>query len=283
MSTITSISETAQVPNRVLADLSSGARRCFSLLASFAARSGQAFPFQRTLAMKLDCNLRTVNRYVRELRDAGILAVRKRQRSSALYSFSQAVEDPAGRPRKPGVKPSGVVSNVVSGPRLKSVGSMSTSERGSPLPPLTIAAREETPAAGASYGEFERAASAAELPESSVDRERARRFFFALTMEERRQAIAGLEARRLAGEFSNPFYRPRPDNYLRNRIWERPIKQKQPKKYRSWNERREQVYKRVREWGLDIEYFMADERGIAPPPEQTWREHLAFWIPKETV
>ncbi len=67
--------------------LSRGAKRCLALLESYAARSGVAFPFQRTLAAKLEVDERTVRRYVRELVAAGIVGVTKRQHCSALYQI----------------------------------------------------------------------------------------------------------------------------------------------------------------------------------------------------
>ena len=68
-------------------NLSRGARRCFQTLQSFARKSGRAFPFQSTLAAELEVDIRTVRRYIRELRIAGWISVEKRQHSSALYTI----------------------------------------------------------------------------------------------------------------------------------------------------------------------------------------------------
>ena len=65
--------------------LSRGARRCLAILQSYAAVSGRAFPFQATLAAKLDVSPRTVRRYLHELAAAGLVVVKKRQHSSAEY------------------------------------------------------------------------------------------------------------------------------------------------------------------------------------------------------
>lgn len=65
--------------------VSRGARRCLALLQSYAAVSGRAFPYQATLAAKLDVSPRTVRRYLHELAAAGLVVVKKRQHSSAEY------------------------------------------------------------------------------------------------------------------------------------------------------------------------------------------------------
>jgi hypothetical protein len=65
--------------------LSRGARRLFDLLQSYARHSGRAFPFQKTLAGRMECADRTIRRYINELVAGGMLAVRKRQHSSAEY------------------------------------------------------------------------------------------------------------------------------------------------------------------------------------------------------
>jgi DNA-binding transcriptional MocR family regulator len=82
--------------------LSSGAMRLLNLLRSFAARSGAAFPFQRTLATRLGVVIRQVQRYVSELVKKGLIQVKKRQHSSALYFLLPDVA-------------SNVASNVASG------------------------------------------------------------------------------------------------------------------------------------------------------------------------
>lgn len=130
MTILPAISEIEQVPNSTVLALSTGARRCLRLLASFAARSGKAFPFQRTLAEKLDCNIRTVSRYVRELRDAGVVQVQKRQQSSALYKLSSNCGNPVenGTHRTARAREN-VVSGVVSETPPKSVGNLSPVER----------------------------------------------------------------------------------------------------------------------------------------------------------
>lgn len=85
----TSLRSTAQTHDSAESFLSVGSKRLFSLLRSYAARSGRAFPFQRTLAARLGVSDRQVRTYVKELRDAGFLDVRKRQHSSAEYSLRQ--------------------------------------------------------------------------------------------------------------------------------------------------------------------------------------------------
>lgn len=75
-------------------ELSRGARRCLSLLQSFAAGSGKAFPYQDTLAKKLGVQPRMVRYYLAELKLAGLVEkVLKRQHSSAQYCLSDCRSD----------------------------------------------------------------------------------------------------------------------------------------------------------------------------------------------
>jgi hypothetical protein len=48
------------------------------------------------------------------------------------------------------------------------------------------------------------------------------------------------------GEFSDPRFRPRPDNYLKNRIWERALRPEKGSKQVSEN-KIEQAMRRARE------------------------------------
>lgn len=74
--------------------LSRGAQRCLSFLQSLAAGSGQAFPFQETIARKLKVKPRMVRYYLSELKAAGLVEkVLKRQRSSAKYCLSGCRSD----------------------------------------------------------------------------------------------------------------------------------------------------------------------------------------------
>lgn len=43
-------------------------------------------------------------------------------------------------------------------------------------------------------------------------------------------AIAGVSARRDAGEFDDPQFVPYPQNYLRNHLWERPVRERKKSK-----------------------------------------------------
>jgi hypothetical protein len=95
--------------------MSRGALRCLALLQSYAAKSGRAFPFQKTLAAQLEVDVRTVKRYVHELCAAGELKVRRRQHSSAEYEFQKGQN-----------VPSNVPSGVPSGRRFLSEKRMST-------------------------------------------------------------------------------------------------------------------------------------------------------------
>jgi hypothetical protein len=62
--------------------ISRGARQCFEYLRK---RGTRAFPFQETIARELGCKERQVRNYLFELKSAGVLVVKKRQRSSAEY------------------------------------------------------------------------------------------------------------------------------------------------------------------------------------------------------
>jgi hypothetical protein len=63
-------------------NLSRGARE---LLAHLRSYGSQIFPKQDTLARKLDLGLRTINRYICELKKAGLLEVEPRGPSSSSY------------------------------------------------------------------------------------------------------------------------------------------------------------------------------------------------------
>lgn len=62
--------------------LSHGAQHCLNVLRMYG---GSAFPFQRTLAKRMKCDLRTVNRYVAELRSAGFIEVSQCGPTSSKY------------------------------------------------------------------------------------------------------------------------------------------------------------------------------------------------------
>jgi len=66
-------------------DLSRGAQRLLALIESYARRSGQAFPFQKQLANRMDISEQMVRRYLLELKRAGRVVVQKRGQTSALY------------------------------------------------------------------------------------------------------------------------------------------------------------------------------------------------------
>ncbi len=78
------------------------------------------------------------------------------------------------------------------------------------------------------FGRFREFADAAELPASEVDWEAAREEWKRLEIAVRLAAVQGLKDRVAAGEWSDPAFRPLPQNYLKNRIWQRPIKLSKP-------------------------------------------------------
>lgn len=65
--------------------ISCGARELFKLILSYARGPKGAIPFQMTLAGKLRATIRTVQRWLSELKSAGMVLVKKRQRTSAIY------------------------------------------------------------------------------------------------------------------------------------------------------------------------------------------------------
>lgn len=61
-----------------LMQLSRGALRCFRRLEWYARSTGEAFPFQATLAKDLKRSERSVRRFLTELRTAGLIKITKR-------------------------------------------------------------------------------------------------------------------------------------------------------------------------------------------------------------
>ncbi len=74
------------------------------------------------------------------------------------------------------------------------------------------------------FGKFLECCETAELPASEVDRQAAKWEWGRLDFGQKLEAMKGLKDRVAAGEFSDPAFRPLPQNYLKNRIWQRPIK-----------------------------------------------------------
>ena len=66
-------------------DLSRGAQRCIKLLRWYAARFRDVYPLQSTIAKHLGVTTRQVGRYVKELRDAGLMSVTSGGPHSACY------------------------------------------------------------------------------------------------------------------------------------------------------------------------------------------------------
>lgn len=81
--------------------LSHGARRCLNVLRTYGT---SVFPKQETLAGRLLCDIRSVRRYVQELKQAGLVTVRKRGATSSIYQLLVPPSSPkpkrswAGRP-----------------------------------------------------------------------------------------------------------------------------------------------------------------------------------------
>jgi hypothetical protein len=74
------------------------------------------------------------------------------------------------------------------------------------------------------FAQFERASRKVELSFSKSDLVAMHKQWQKLSAEERDLATQGLLDRGAAGEYSNPTYRPLPQNYLAKRMWERAIR-----------------------------------------------------------
>lgn len=69
-------------------EISKGAKLTYARLCRYAGKNGQCFPKQSTLAKELGCSTRTMSRYLRELRDCGLIeSVRVGKRCSNRYFF----------------------------------------------------------------------------------------------------------------------------------------------------------------------------------------------------
>lgn len=92
------MTQLALFPELCRPELCAGAKRLLGIIQSLHSIRGEVFPFQRTLARRLGVCVRTVKRWVRQLVDAGLLAVHRRGRTSALYSLHFV---PSNVPSKP--------------------------------------------------------------------------------------------------------------------------------------------------------------------------------------
>ncbi len=70
--------------------LSRGAERLFDLLKWYTARFRSVFPKQETLARHLKCSIRTIIRWLGELKSRGAVAVQRCGPQSADYAVSEA-------------------------------------------------------------------------------------------------------------------------------------------------------------------------------------------------
>lgn len=73
---------------------------------------------------------------------------------------------------------------------------------------------------------FQEAALAVGMGGSEMDWKKARWEWNALDIEQRLEAVKGLYRRKQVGEYDDPGFIPLPHNYLKNRMWERPIRPK---------------------------------------------------------
>jgi biotin operon repressor len=68
------------VPNFILEskELSTGAKLTYAMLLKYAREQDECFPGQDTLAKDIGTSRQSVNAYIRELRDAGMVSVQRR-------------------------------------------------------------------------------------------------------------------------------------------------------------------------------------------------------------
>ncbi len=66
----------------------------------------------------------------------------------------------------------------------------------------------------------------AEMQGSETDLKAARVLWVRLSLSEQLAACKGIKDRIAAGELADPGFRPLPQNYLKNRIWQRTVRNK---------------------------------------------------------
>ncbi len=76
------------------------------------------------------------------------------------------------------------------------------------------------------FGMFLEVCEIAQMLGSEPDRDKAREEWKALDLSEKLAACKGIRDRVASGEFADPAFRPFPQNYLKNKIWDRPIRQR---------------------------------------------------------
>lgn len=74
------------------------------------------------------------------------------------------------------------------------------------------------------FAKFQEAAIEAGLHGSESDWDQAKYEWNRLDFEQKTLAVKGLRERKVAGEFTDPAYRPLPQNYLKKRTWQRPVR-----------------------------------------------------------
>jgi hypothetical protein len=86
-----------QVPNVVLRDprISFGAKLAYSVLLSYAWQEKSCFPGQIRMGRDLGCSVRSVQTYLKELQDLGIVSVTRRGLTKTnVYTLPRLIGDP---------------------------------------------------------------------------------------------------------------------------------------------------------------------------------------------
>lgn len=76
------------------------------------------------------------------------------------------------------------------------------------------------------FHKFHEVCEIAELSLADSDLTACRVWWVRLSIEEKLAAVQGIKARVAAGEFADSAFRPLPQNYLRQKLWQRPIRER---------------------------------------------------------
>ncbi len=89
-----------------------------------------------------------------------------------------------------------------------------------------VDSKKETSLQRDDFSQFLEACETAEMRGSETDIKAARSEWGRLSLADRLAACAGIRQRLAAGELADPGFRPLPQNYLKNRIWQRTVRNK---------------------------------------------------------
>lgn len=93
------------------------------------------------------------------------------------------------------------------------------------------------------FGRFAEICHAAQLPASESDLRAAKFEWGRLDFQQKLDAVQGLKDRIAAGELADAGFRPLPQNYLKNRVWQRPVRERKAVQAQSKNDRALEILK----------------------------------------